>query len=1673
MTLPADQVTEALRGFTPAVRDWFRSRFAAPSPAQALAWPVTRRGENTLLLAPTGSGKTLAAFLCAIDDLCRRAQAGALPEGVQVLYITPLKALGNDIRHNLLEPLAGIRARAGSGFPDIRVAVRTGDTPQAERQRMVRHPPHILITTPESLFLALGSRRLAPALATVHTVIVDEVHALCDSKRGVHLAVSLERLEALVAQPLQRVGCSATIHPLEDVAHYLTGYTDAGRPRPCTLVDAGMRKDLDVRVIAPLPDFLAAGHDALWASAYELLVREIAAHRTTLVFCNSRYKAERTALRLAELAGERLHIGVHHGSMSRETRLAAEDQLKAGLLNALVCTSSLELGIDIGTVDLVVHLESATSVASGLQRIGRAGHLLAATSKGRFLILERDELFEAAAICRAMLAGRIDPIRIPRGCLDVLAQQAAGIVATGAIAEEALFALVRRSYPYAALRHDEFDAVLQMLAGERSFDLARPPRALLLWDRASGRLSPARGADMVAAMCVGTIPDTAEYDVLIEGTGKRVGRVHAEFVDDALRTGDVFVLGSTAWRVAGKRRNRLLVTPAPGTTPTVPWWQGPVVPRTAEVGREVGTLRRAVAARLDDAGLAPWLQREYCLDADAASALIDYVREQRAAVGLVPDDANLLVESWTDELGQANLILHSPFGQRLNLTWGLALTAAAKSEHGQTWSSTATNDLILLTLSAAKSARGKPVDARQLIEALTPESLAAALDQAVRREDLGGSPFRDAAVCALQVLRAKDGKAVPVWLQSHRAQELFDAAGAASGYPVITEVRRRYLQETLDAPGLSRLLQDVGAGRIRVHYRTVQSPSPFSHSLLVQDMYRGGHQMGRDRRAYLLRLHQQVLREVLSSDQLAQLLDPRAIDRLELRRLRRSETTQARTADELAQALHELGDIPATLEAVQAMVDGDALGLLRDLVTNRRVVAFRIPGLDEQGPRLLSPDHWREYHDAFARPGQGTARTLLLPVLSDNGIAGFATARVSDVVPSRWRKSRPQHEARRAVVERYLRCRGPVTLYDLMNHTGWPAAAVEALLDGFTAAGAVACGIYRGDRPRPQWVNRANLEEIHRSTLHYLKHELAACQPYEVVDFLTRWQHRHPACRLEGVDGLRTVIAQLQGFEVVQGALEAELLSERLRDYSPALLDRLIASGEVCWGRVGPGIKRGKLTVCFRQDRPWLMAAAERAVEPHQPSDVDIAAEVERVRAFFRARQTAFFDDAITATGLGEDVVLRAVWSLAWRGEITCDSYECVRHADFQVSVSDCYDLGSTSRKIVRGVVSPQLPVLHIREKRLDPRLGRWTATERLVPGQSLPASGEVVRRWAQQLLRRWGIVSKDLLAAEVAAPPWEGLQREFKRLELTGKVNRGYFIESHQGEQYGLPEAIELLRDCRARRSDRTELGYLADEPVFCLSSRDPANLYTYTLDIVEERGSVLKRAVKSGNVVHRLAVQAGQVLVFDQAWATRQLATLTRRQLERCLGVLEQACTAAGATMLMQSWNGHPIVDSPVAPVLWQRGYRLDGRRCFCWPPPRRPLSDPAPAAAAQDVFLPYYQEPAPRLYDEAWVIAHASEHIRPKLQELIAWLRGFVPPECTFAFGSWGVAVPYRGKRCISPRIGRKQLRLQIQHRGWSPGILIAPDTDLSAPEFRRQVEALFERARREIDARYGSR
>ncbi|MFA6110976.1 MAG: DEAD/DEAH box helicase, partial [Candidatus Latescibacterota bacterium] len=1539
---PRRSPAAVLDDFLPPVRRWFSRTFAAPSPAQAKAWPVIRQGHSVLLLAPTGSGKTLAAFLGAIDELLRRAREDTLGQGVQVLYVTPLKALGNDIQKNLLVPLAGIRREARGHLPELRIAVRSGDTPQSERQAMVRRPPHILITTPESLYLMLGSRRLAPALESIRTVIVDEVHALCGNKRGVHLSLSLERLQAHVGRPLQRIGCSATISPLEEVARFLVGRDDDGQPRPCRVLDAGRRKRMDVLVDTPLPDFLEATNTALWNAAYERLREETGRHRTTLIFCNSRYKAERTWLRLRELAGEgESRIGVHHGSMSRETRLEAEDALKSGKLEALVATGTLELGIDIGSVDLVYQLESPKSVATGLQRIGRAGHLLDATSKGRVLTFDRDELFEAAAVCRAMTEGEIDAVQVPRGCLDVLAQQIAGALASGDWQADELFALARRADPYAELTREEFEAVVAMLAGEPEFRLKDAPPILALWDRASGRLSPARSTGHITAMCVGTIAETSEYDVVIARTGKRIGRVQSEFVDDCLRIDDVFALGNSAWRVTGKQRNRLLVAEAPAATPTVPWWQGPAEQRTPEVGIRVGWLRRTIAERLDDGALPGDLQRQYRVSASAASAMIEYVREQRLAVGHVPDHERLLVETWTDELGRANLILHCPLGQRLNDTWAQTLVVAARERLGQKWSSTTSNDLVVLSLRDESGGRPRPFDAAELLGLVRAPDLESLARQSAESSVGEGAVFRNAAVCALQIPRGYKGRRVPVWLQNFRAEELGEAARSHADYPVFREVRRLLLHDQMDVAGLHGLLERIEAGAVTLTFVEVKVPSPFVHALLVRDLYRDDHQMGRDRRAHLLRLHRQVLQEVLSAEELAQLLDVRAIDRLERRLLHESETTRARSSDELAQAIHELGDLPATIEAVERIVTDDPAGKLAPLLRDHRVVAVNLPDCEQNPLRLVSADRWRQYYDAIRPPRTGGRAEVHLPVLEEGRLTRVETASAAAVIPARWRRPTPPAEARRAIAERYLRRRGPVTAYELANHTGFPVGQLQHLLDELVAEGSVAQGVYRGDKPRPQWVERTNLTEIHRQTMGLLKRELAACSPPEVVDFTVRWQHLHPATRLSGLDGLRQVIAQLQGYEIIQGVLEPEVLAGRVADYQPEMLDRLFSSGEVTWRRLHPSrIHRVMLTFCLRRDLPWLAAGQSVELDGAASADVDIRDSIIAVRDHLRQARTAFFDDVVRETGLEADVVERAVWHLAWCGELTCDTFEGLRRADFRATVSACYDLATTPRNIVHWEygtlgwnMTTRKVVDRLRQRGLDPRLGRWSVTERLVADSGPPPREEVVRSWAQQLLARWGVLTRQILDTEVAAPSWADLLPELKRLELLGRVQRGYFIEPHPGEQYGLPEAIELLRECRGRRPEGSPLGYLPDEPLIVLSSRDPANLYTSSLEILRQDGELFPRSQKGGNTCWRYIVQAGQVLIHE----SRQLVALEREPLRRCFEALRRDPMGREQRVAFDNWNGYPIAVSPVTPVLLEAGYALNGRGQLQYPPGR----------------------------------------------------------------------------------------------------------------------------------------
>ena len=1161
-------------------------------------------------------------------------------------------------------------------------------------------------------------------------------------------------------------------------------------------------------------------------------------------------------------------------------------------------------------------------------------------------------------------------------------------------------------------------------------------------------------------MCVGTISESAEYDVVIDKNRKRVGAVQSEFVDDVLRAGDVFVLGSTNWKVVGKQRDNLLVEEAPGSTPTVPWWLGPIEPRSVEVGTRVGALRRQIAERLGDADPAGWLSKEYQLCADGSNALIEYIREQRMACGFVPDEQHLLVESWKDELGRANIIIYCPLGMRINRTWGMALAASARARFRQKWSVTLTNDLILLMYSGESKTKRKPVDAERLIASVQPEKLRELASKQVETESSGGSLFREVAVCALQIIRASRGKRLPLWLQNYRSGELYEACRKIRDYPVNKEIRRISVENALDLAEASAFLERIAAGKVRISFQDVESPSPFSHSMLVQGAYGEEHQMGRDRRAHLLRLHRRVLQEVLSSDQMAQLLDQRAIERLEHRMLHTSEETRARSADELAQVVRELGDIPADVATVGDMVAGgkdSAAKMLSRLARERRIVGFKIPGKEDNPDRLVSTEFWQQYYDAFNGRNPGV-KTVPCPVIRDGEITKFTRRNIATIIPERFRKGRRRQTCRRHFVERFLKCRGPVTLYDIMNHTGWASKEIEAILDGLVKTGKVAKGVYTGDKPRPQWVNKINLEEIHRLTMGYLKRELSACEPYEVVDFVTRWQHRHPATRLKGIDGLRAVIRQFQGVEVLQAYLESEVLSKRVEDYDPKWLDRLIASGEVCWRRVEPTwIKRGKIALCLRDDMGWLASGKKVTIDVEKRADLDIRDGIFAVREFFKERETVYFDEILKNVGVDEDTALRAVWFLAWCGEVMCETYECIRHANFTSSLSACYDLASTPWNIVKGYMSADLVIARMKRKKLDPRLGRWTATERLTKPETVLSEDEIAKKWAAQLLSRWGIVSRDICDSETAAPPWSSLIKEFKRLELLGEVSRGYFIESHHGDQYGLPDAIELLRDCRARRSDRKDLGYLPDEPLFCITNHDPANLYTSSLDIVEERGTHLKRTVKRGNVLHRMIVQAGQVILFGGSWDAQQLVELSRSQLTRCIELTREYDGGTGTNTYFRFWNGYPVDVTRVAPLLWELGFRYDQRKWMVWPPKKVKNGEEKPGGAIPNTFLPYYSAPPPVVYNADWLVSRSRAELRSNLGKLFDLLESGPLVGCEFGYGPHGLLVTYRGKKIVQVYMQKSQASLFITHRGWDRPVVIEPDSDLENKAVVANIES----------------
>jgi ATP-dependent Lhr-like helicase len=1351
--------------FHPLLRRWFTERFREPTPAQAAGWAAIARGEDTLISAPTGSGKTLAAFLWSINTLVQDAARSSLRDELAVLYVSPLRALGNDIRRNLEDPLEEIRRLAaahGAPFPNLRVAVRSGDTPAGDRARMLRRPPHVVITTPESLYLLLTAERSRELLRTVRTVIVDEIHAVAPDKRGAHLALSLERLDRLAGRRAQRIGLSATQKPLAEIACLLTGVTPDGRPRPCAIVDIGHRRPWELSVDVPGPPRGPLATHEMWDAVYDRLAALARQHRTTLVFVHTRRLAERVAHHLTARLGTGA-VAVHHGSLSREVRYDTERRLKAGQASVVVATASLELGIDIGHVDLVCHLGAPRSLATLLQRVGRSGHGVGGVARGILFPLTRDELLQCAAAVRAVHAGELDAVAIPQCPLDVLAQQIVAAAAAEEIPEDDLFALVRQSYPYRSLDRREFLQVVEMLSEGIAQRWGRAS-ALLHRDRTRGVLRGRRGARMAALTSGGAIPDTADYAVVHDPDGAVLGSVHEDFAVESL-AGDVFLLGNTPWRIRRVEAGQVRVVDAHGAPPSVPFWLGEAPPRTRELSSAVADLRSEIAGRLGDRPEAVRWLRDHCgLDEEGAAQLVDYVAATVAALGCVPTQRTVVAERCFDEAGGMQLVLHAPFGARITRAWGYALRKRFCLTFDFELQAAATDDGIVLSLGPQHSF---PADA--VFRFLSPSTVRDDLLQAVLASPLFTTRWRWNVTRALAVLRHHGGRRVPLPIQRMRAEDLLAAVFPEQvacqdnrvgpitppDHPLVRETVRNCLEDALDLPGVQEVLAALGRGEIRTVAVDTPSPSPMAQELLHANPYAFLDDAPLEER----RARAVVLRH--TDPELAR--GPGVLDRAAIDEVASQAWPDVRTPEDLHDALLTLGLLP----------EGDAgpwAGWARELLAAGR--ADLLAWQDEAG---------RARRAYVARERLPHVRALLAGEGPDGA-----------------------EEVARRIVQGWLQCTGPVTAEALARRLGLQSSLVEAALHLLEGQGAVLRGQFTPGVGAVEWCDRRILARIHRLTLGRLRREIDPVPPGVFLRFLLRWQHVYPGTQLAGRDGLLEVVGMLQGLEIAAAAWEDYVFPARLRRYDPADLDALCLAGLVVWGRLGPGgpappepggVRRPgsvsrALPIGFllREDLPAFLKDGGAA-----PGGGRLRGAAQDVVRYLEAHGASFLADIARGLRRPPAEVEAVLWELVAAGVVTGDGVSGLRAL-----------LGRRRRgRRRRGDAGGR--------RNLQ---GRWALLG--VPAEPVSRE-ERVAVYARQLLRRYGVVVRELAARERHAPPWRDLLATYRRWEAQGTVRGGRFVAGVAGEQFALPDAVSTLRELRRGPEDPEEV---------ILSSADPLNL-------------------------------------------------------------------------------------------------------------------------------------------------------------------------------------------------------------------------------------------------------
>ena len=1613
-------MSSTLGEFSQPVREWFAEAFGQPTPPQEKGWPPIQRGEHTLILAPTGSGKTLTAFLWGIDRLFREAaeeqpagQSGSgkrrsrkdpsAPEpGVRLLYISPLKALNNDIQRNLRTPLSGIRKKArslGLEWPDIRVAVRSGDTPTKERAAMLRSPPQILITTPESLYLLLTSPKAKDMLRTVRTVIVDEIHVVAGDKRGAHLALSLERLQHLAQQPIQRIGLSATIRPLDEVAHFLGGNEwrvtpeesgdNALLPRPVTIVKAQYEKGLDLQVRSVTTDFRNLPGKSIWPTLTEEVLKLIGDHDTTLVFTNSRRQAERMADWLnqqhaAEAEGEPspliedgLPKGIgffggsagagagpfraHHGSISKEARLEIEQELKAGNLPALVGTSSLELGIDIGSVDLVVQLQAPKSVAQGLQRVGRSGHLVGQTSKGRILPVSREEALEAAALAEGMLAGEVEAIHIPSCPLDVLAQQIVAMVSVETWDEDELYDLVRRCCSFETLTPRVFQNVLEMLGGRYPSELHRQLRPRIVWDRINRKLQPLPGSRMMAVAHPGTITDRGMFRVYLSDEKTLIGELDEEFVHETY-IGDAFVLGSQIWRAAKVTEDRVIVQDAPEATPRMPFWRGDLPWRHYELGIRLGRFRGRLAEELREirerigvsryqsilserggpevAACLQRLRERYALDDNSAELVVEAIAQQLDEMGAVSSDRTLIIETFDDALGDTRVFIHSPFGGRVNGAWGTALANAFSERLGVKIEWQSNDDGILFRVPEA--------DTELPLDAITSMSAKEARERILRELPASaafGARFRQNASRALLLSGGSRGRRTPFWLQRIKSKDLLQIAGKLDDFPIVIETIRDCVQDVMDLPHLEEVLGRIRAGEIEVVKVESMTPSSAARNLLWNFMntfvYEGDAPRG-ERQIQALSISPELLEDLLGDAALDSILRPEAIEEVGGRMRRTNETTRARTAQELASLFQDLGDL--TDEEVANCSASDPAPWVAELAGEGRLVGFSVPTASGRQERWVFAEYAPEYVAAFPSEGGEGAQ-------GDEPDLG---------------------ESRERILTRYLRSCGPVTAESVRTRYAFPESWLRQTLDRLADArdlykGHVTppSGAGRAQSPRGralEYIDRRTLEQIHRQTLSILRREVRPVSFAAYADFLIRWQHVHPADRLSGDDGLRQVIDQLRAFPAPAPLWERDILPARLDEFEPEDLAAVCQSGEIAWvagtdpsaddheehegSMPSIALSRLPLRLLFRGDGHTYLAPA-----PDPPPQM--APQVRSIYEFLQSEGAVFFTDICSALNMGPDDARSALRELVSAGLVTNDSIgalhdlladdraarapaagRCEPTSSLEAQLAEIdaeRGVSLSSRRAARSRLrrgrGRREVARKMREKMLradaDQTAGRWSLVHRFRVMGKEASSEEVAAARARQLLLRYGVVTRRSLDHEAGNWNWQSLLAHYRVMELRGQVRRGHFVEGLPGPQFASGEAVERLRRVREELEDSP-----GGPSCIVLNACDPANPYHRGMgDSVSPNTAGVSRSLPR-TLSSWLVLDRGLVVLVAESNGSR-LSTLKGADptaVQAAVGLLADRLLTVSSRITVKFWDGQPVLKTEGAQSLESVGFYRD---------------------------------------------------------------------------------------------------------------------------------------------------